>query len=50
MVVIGFVNSSYSVNECDGSVTIGVEVKNGTLQTEVTVFLSTVQKNDSGKN
>ena len=49
VVVIGFENATYSVNECDGSITIGVEVKEGTLRTGVTVLLSTLQKNGSGK-
>ena len=42
VVVIGFDSPMYYVNECNGNVTFGVEVKNGTLQTELIVFVSAV--------
>ena len=50
VVVIGFESSTYFVNECDGNLTIGAEIKQGALQREVTVLLFKVQKNYSGKS
>ena len=38
--MIGFSSESYSVNECDGKVSITIEVV-GSLQREVIVYLST---------
>ena len=38
--MIGFSSESYSVNECDGQVSITIEVV-GSLQREVIVYLST---------
>ena len=48
-IVIGFSNNTYYVNECDGGVIVSVTA-NGSLQTEVVVFLSTIENGDSGES
>ena len=50
MITIGFDRSNYSVNECDGIVSITVEVKRSQLlERQLTVYLSTSDKDSFGE-
>ena len=42
VVTIGFQPENYTVNEVDGSVSVGVFLLSGTLEREVTVQFSTI--------
>ena len=48
-VTIGFNATLYSVNECDGQVTIAIAVLNGTLRRRVVLHLSTIDLTANGK-
>lgn len=48
-VTVGFNKNSYSVNECDGNVSIGITVEGSELQREVIVYLSTIDQTAFGK-
>ena len=50
MITIGFDKANYSVNECDGIVSINVEVKHSQpLERQVIVYLSTSVKDTFGE-
>ena len=48
-ITIGFDKKNYSVNECDGIVSITIAVESSVLQREVAVYLSTMDQTAFGE-